>query len=69
MYVSRLQFDQAGQHVPTPEKWREHPHACIAWSEAAATWGSAETSRLTDTDVPSSDSDFAQGSDIDFEDD
>ncbi|MDP7647743.1 MAG: hypothetical protein QGH82_06730, partial [Candidatus Woesearchaeota archaeon] len=38
---------------PTFAKFIEYPHACIAWSEAA-TWGSSESTLLSETDVPPS---------------
>ena len=51
--ASRIQFDYAPEDVPTSDKLREHPHACIALSEEA-TWGSLSSGPQSDTDVPSS---------------
>ena len=52
--VSRVGVDDKCISSPyTREKLIEHPHACVAFSDAA-TWGSHHTSLMSDTDVPSS---------------
>ena len=43
-------------NVSPVQRSLEHPHACITLSDAA-TWGSADPSEITETDVPPTDND------------
>ena len=55
------------------DKFKEHPHACLAMSDVA-TWGSSAPTAFTDTDVPSTADDLSSmmsGSEeeVEFDDD
>ena len=59
--------EQVTFRYPSPEKMKQFPRACLAMSDSA-TWGSHDSTAMTDTDVPSTADELSMtDNDVDFD--